>query len=952
MTELTDVNPGGTVADQLGALPQFFGNRGAQGSTGAMTVNSGTSQLDLRNLGANRTLVLFDGSRVVPADITGAVGIDTLPTALLSTVDVVTGGASAAYGADALGGVVNFVLNRNFEGLKFEAGTGITEVGDGERWNLSLAGGKRLTDKLHVIGSLEARHIDQIMRDPSDLDGDWWKRWGHVTNPAWISATATPNEPQRLTLPWVSSTEHTPTGMIWARNGSASTSPLIPFAYNGMTFTKDGQNVRPFIPGDVYAAPNRTGSTKSQSGGPEGDIANQAFENGPYGAETIGRSAFTALKYDFTDRVSGFAQALVGRSESNSPGRRTRYLLRDSWYATVYRDNAFLPADIAAAMDEAGIDSFQLHKAGAFVGDNNIGMGDGMERFTTYSWSVGIDAVLPNDWDLRASWQSGKSDNNAGMYGQTRVDRMFLGMDAVRDPATGAIVCRAQLYNPTEAQLAATPAIQGRESVTGGPLLSPIGLDNSIRDCVPYNIMGAGNMDQAAVDYTQSPRLELSEVEQDFAEVVVSGKLFDGWSGPVSFAGGLNWREQSFKQWIESSVYPYGPPANAPELGIQGISTGYANGSESLHLISSLRDASGDLDVWEWFGELNVPLWESASGSQALDSTLAYRSSDYSRSGRIESWKLGLNLQVYDDLRLRFTKSRDVREPTFMELFNNRGGAGANVEDPLTGNNYLVTASGGGNPNLKPEIGNTVVAGFVFEPSWLDGLQFSTDWYKVEIEDAVSSLGAQRIVDGCYLLGDTGLCSSIQRNADGLITKIDNGYLNVAQAKVEGVDVEVIYRAEPNLFADQLERFTLRGLVGHIIERSDTPLDGTPLDIAGVLGTPDLNAFITAGYTVGDYGVQLQQIYVADTILNVNWVEGVDVDKNSVSSGNYTNLRLHREGILDNGGTWTVSLNVTNLFDRSPPVVPNYSSAGTAQLIPAGYDMYGRRYQLGLNLSF
>src|SRR5690606_2468201 len=134
---------------------------------------------------------------------------------------------------------------------------------------------------------------------------------------------------------------------------------------------------------------NRPGSTKSQSGGPEGEIASRAFENGPYGAETIGRSAFGAIKYDLSDNVTAYAQAMVGRSESNSPGRRSRYLLRDTWHATVYRDNAFLPAEIAAAMDEAGIDSFQLHKAGAFVGDNNIGLGDGMERFTTFSWSAG-----------------------------------------------------------------------------------------------------------------------------------------------------------------------------------------------------------------------------------------------------------------------------------------------------------------------------------------------------------------------------------------------------------------------------------------------------------------------------------------------------------------------------------------------------------------------------------
>jgi len=181
-------------------------------------------------------------------------------------------------------------LNREFQGLKFELGTGVTEVGDGERWNFSVAGGKKIGDNLNVIGSVEALHIKQILRDPAELDGDWWQRWGYVTNPAWVSATATPNVPQRLTLPWVSSSEHSPTGVIWARTATSSTATLRPFSLNGMTFLNDGSGVRPFVKGDVYAAPNRTGSTKSMSGGPEGQIANNAFENGPYGAETISRS--------------------------------------------------------------------------------------------------------------------------------------------------------------------------------------------------------------------------------------------------------------------------------------------------------------------------------------------------------------------------------------------------------------------------------------------------------------------------------------------------------------------------------------------------------------------------------------------------------------------------------------------------------------------------------------
>ncbi|MDR0780677.1 MAG: TonB-dependent receptor [Pseudomonadales bacterium] len=949
LPELTTFDPGGTVSEQLNGLPQFFGNRSAQSSPGAMRANSGSSQLDMRNLGSNRTLVLLDGSRVVPADSTGVVGIDTFPTALMKNVEVVTGGASAAYGADALGGVVNFVLNREYEGFKAEVGTGVTEFGDGARWNASMAGGTKIGERLHVIGSVETLHIDQILRDPTQLDASWWQRWGWVTNPAWVSATATPNVPQRLTLPWVSSTESTPTGMIWARNGSASTSPLIPFALNGYTFTNDGQNVRAFIKGDVYAAPNLNGSTKSQSNSPESQIANRAFENGPYGAETHGRSGFTALKYDFTDNLSGFAQFLIGRSETGSPGRRSRYNLQGTSFATIFRDNAFLPKEVADAMDTAGITSFQLHKQGSFLGDNNIGLGDGKEIFTTISWSVGADIHLSNDWDARVSWQSGRSENNAGLFGQTRIDRVFLGMDAVRDPKTGAIVCRVQLFNPTEAQLAATPAIQGKTSVIGGPLRSPIGLDNSIRDCVPYNVMGAGNMSRAAVEYTMSPRTELSHVEQDFAEAVLNGDLFQGWSGPISFAAGLNWRQQSFKQWINSTVYEFGPPQNAPELGIRGIPPGYTGGSETLHQTSSLRDSSGDLDVWEAFGELGVPVYKSTTGPQSIDTSLAYRNSDYSRIGRVQSWKIGVNIQAFEDLRLRFTRSRDVREPTFTELYNNRGGQGGNPEDPLTGNSYLVTVRAGGNPNLNPEVGNTMVAGFVYQPSWFEGLQVSSDYYDVQIKDAVSSLGVQRIVDGCYIQKDESLCNAITRDpTTGLITMIANGYLNVAQARVRGVDTEVVYRTKPNFFGTGDESFNLRGLAGSLIERSDTPLDGLPLNVAGALGNPKLTANLTANYRIGSYGIQLQQRYIASTKLNINWVEGRDVDKLWLTSGNYTNLRLSKEGELQKGGSWTVALNVNNLFDRPPAIQPG----STGQSIPGGYDQFGRRYQLSMNLSF
>lgn len=140
------------------------------------------------------------------------------------------------------------------------------------------------------------------------------------------------------------------------------------------------------------------------------------------------------------------------------------------------------------------------------------------------------------------------------------------------------------------------------------------------------------------------------------------------------------------------------------------------------------------------------------------------RRSDYSTVGSVDSWKAGLDLQVFSDLRLRSTLSRDVREPTFSERFDFQGGGGS-VNDPRFGGlSTQITTVSGGNPNLKPEVADTLVAGFVYQPSWLEGLRMSADWYEVEIKDAVGTLGVQRIVDECELHGNTALCQQFERD--------------------------------------------------------------------------------------------------------------------------------------------------------------------------------------------
>lgn len=974
-TELSDIDPGGIVSEQLGTLPQFFGTQSAQRGGGALFGSAGGSYLNMRSLDAKRTLVLLDGSRVVPADKSGSVNVDTLPNALIRTVDVVTGGASAAYGADAIGGVTNFILDRQFQGLKVQAGTGVTEVGDGQRYNLSVAGGKQFGDRLNVIGSVDVKYINQIERRPEDLDPDYFQRWGHVTNPDWQAAAnlpvGNPNRcvagtfcaagPQRLTLPWVASSQHSPYGMISAPAASG---------LNRMKFLPDGSGITPFINGDVVAL----GGTASMSGGPEGQVHNRAFgSGGADGAEVVGRSGFLGLQYDLTDNITVYGQALLGRSESNSEDHRAAYELDAPWTATVYRNNAFLPASVAAQMDAAGLTSIAVNKLGSFYGVDEIGSRERDHNvFNTQSWSVGFTSVLPNGWDLTGNWQSGESEKRSQVYEKTRVDRMILAMDAVRHPTTGAIVCNVTLVNPTPQQLAASPSLAGKftsrsdtanaldPSIPKVPLFSPIGLDNTVRDCVPYNVMGNGNISQAAIDYIGTDKFGIGTVEQDFAELLVRGEVYEGWGyGPLSFAGGLNYREQEF----EDSAYPIdiddlGPPLNDPALGIRGFPTGYTGGSANLHMFSTVPYIYGQYDVWEWFSELQAPIWESGSGAQSLGGTVAVRRSDYSTSGQVDTWKIGLELQVFEDLRLRATRSRDVREATFAERFDAQGGGGS-VNDPTKGGQSIqITSVNGGNPNLKPELANTNVIGFVYQPSWLDGLQLSTDWYEVDINGAVGQLGLQRVVDECAG-GNAALCANVERDsATGNILRVFNYFLNVASQRVEGVDAEIAYRMEPDFLSNEFESLSVRALAGYVRERSNIASAGSPsVDFVGQTGTPDFTALITTTYTVGPVSFMLQGRFIDSTVQNTApntalWRSGIEVDDATISSNTWYNGQVAYNGELSNGSTWNVAFNVQNLFDRNPPVIASFTSRGGSQTVSDNYDVEGRRYQLNFNYSF
>jgi iron complex outermembrane recepter protein len=961
--QLRSLDAGGTVVEQMSALPQFFNTESSQRGSGTLFSRSGGSYLNMRNLGLERTLILLDGSRLPPADKRGSVNVDMLPTALMRSVDTVTGGASAAYGADALGGVVNFILDREFEGLKVSAGAGRTEWGDGDRYNMEIAGGFAVGDRMNVIGSFNTTEIDQIDRLASDVQAgtDWYKNWGHVTSPEW---TATRTGPQRLTVPCTTRTDYAPSGIIWSRvNDSFSTrAPLTDFPLNGMVFSDDGQSVRPYVKSPIYAVPGGTGSTTSMGG----DCGNPEFttyqesRSAIQGKEVVNRSGFAAIQYQFSDKLTGFVQALSGRSESRSTNNTGGMIFSGGWHGKIFRDNAYLPESIGQAMDDAGIEQFQIWKRDAPPNEKNLDYGhEESGVFNTWTYQAGFDYEFENGWDLRASWQSGESHRRTGIFNEQRVDRTYMALDAVVDPISGSVICNVNNFNPTDAELAAS--VSDRLASPGGtpggtsgfyttePLGSPVGLDNSIENCTPLNIMGLAQGSGAAKDYINTPKIGQGVVEQDFAEVLLTGEAYEGWGyGAISFAAGLTWREQSFiDQALPSDIDILGPPRNAPELGIRGIPGGYTGGSANLHARSTVPNVLGGFDVWEWFAEANVPVWESNSGSQRLGGSVSVRQSNYSNiDDSLDSWKLGIDLQVFEDLRLRFTRSGDIREATFSERFDSQGG-GLTLIDPFLDNaTYQTTIVAGGNPLLAPEKASTNVLGLVYQPNWLQGLSFSADWYDVQIRDSIDQLGSQRIVDECFA-GNQVLCTQLV-TSQGQITRIFDVYLNVAQARVRGVDYELTYNMEPNFFDSQSESFSVRALAGYMQERSDTPLGAPkPTHFAGSRDFPDLTAVVSVDYGVGPWSVQLTQRHIAEVKLNRNWTEGVQVDDNTISAANTTNGRLRYTSEMSNGGEWSASLNVTNLLDDDPPRI-----AGNGQQIERDYDIFGRRYFLSFSASF
>ncbi|NWK99124.1 TonB-dependent receptor [Sphingobium lactosutens] len=473
-----------TISDFVNQIPALSGSNTPR-TNKALIGNglAGANLLNLRNLGVSRTLVLMNGKRVTPTTLTGAVDVNTLPNALVKRVDIVTGGASAAWGSDAVAGVVNFVLDTDYEGLKGNFQSGISTEGDASNLTGSLSYGKAFADgKGHFLVS------GQYTRNGSATYGsrDWFKAYKIVNNPL----AGQPGETTFLAAPW--------TAQFLNETGLVASGPLA-----GYYFDPNGN-----LAGTDFPLANRTGNGTFYFG--DKAVFDRLYDQSPFtqsSVPTTQKSIYARASYDLTDNINAYVEGSYATSKAHTRG--ANYGRSGASFAPVALDNFYLPEEVRSAMIANGLTTLPLNVQNTKMGV--IGVGN---RRKSYRGLVGLDGSFGGDWKWSAYYQYGRVDSKIRATDMPRPDQYLLAIDAVANPVNPSQpICRSTLTNPTNG-------------------------------CVPMNPFGSQALSPAVLNNVIGVSAQDIRYEQHVAAANLAGNLFELPAGPVSFAAGAEYRSE------------------------------------------------------------------------------------------------------------------------------------------------------------------------------------------------------------------------------------------------------------------------------------------------------------------------------------------------------------------------------------------------------------------------
>ncbi|MBN8829604.1 MAG: TonB-dependent receptor [Sphingomonadales bacterium] len=848
-----------TVAEVLQQEPAFKATRSAGGNANNFA-NPGQATADLRGLGGQRTLVLINGSRVVPQAPSNNTGVpvttdlNVIPTNMIDRVEVVTGGASAQYGSDAVAGVVNVLLKKQFRGIELTASSGISQYGDNARYRLGAIGGIDFAGgRGHFVASVEATESKEI----NDLYARKWgaEEWMIVTN----SNFATNGLPANVVAPNVKN-NNSIGGKILGPNN---------FTLRGYTFNADG-TIRPYDAGSL--------------------------NNGTYqiGGEGLSRNTGSSL-IPGVRRVTTYARAEFAFSDAavlSAEGGYTNTLaiftggLPNIASFTIQRDNAYLPQAVRDAMIAQNITSFTLSKGFYDMGNINFRV-----RNETPHVMLALEGDLGNSWHYDTHYSYGKNIFRSNFTNNFAPAFYAFAADAVQ--VGGSIVCRGVRDN--------VPAAAG---------------------CVPLNVFGPQSIQRSAPgaqDYVNRAGFSRVGYVQHSAAVNVRGEPFATWAGPVSIAFGGEWRSEKQK------------------LTADALSTA------GRFLIGNATPFAGKFNVKEGYFEALVPLAREVSFAHSFDINGAIRYADYSTAGGQTTWKLGTVYEPIEGLRFRATRSRDIRAPAIYELFS----PGSTLAAGLTvrGINANIPQNRSiGNPNLRPEVANTLTLGVVLQPSGIPGLRASVDYFRIDLRDAIDSLTAANIGNFCTA-GQQLYCSFITFAPNGTPVSLAAPVQNIASFKSTGLDFALSYRLGLGGSSSLTTRFSgtyaLKNLINGVDRAGENGL--------GSLGAvPHFRGNIQETFETGPLSLTAQLLYISkgNNDNTFNTIPALTINKNEIPAMAYVNLFSTLR--IDERMELTASID--NLLNTDPPVSP-YATQGQA-VNGQYYDKVGRAFEIGVRIRF
>ncbi len=966
--------------------------------------DSGIDTVDLRRLGVVRTLVLFDGQRVVTSNpngggppAIGGVDLSTIPSGIVERIDVVTGGASASWGSDAVAGVVNLIINKHYSGFKATATVGNDSHNDHFSTKVEAVFG---TD---IFGGRGHTEFAANYTMSPDAVFNWNRSWYDRDQRALYSCAVVNGGPATElchTPSGVYTNSFTNGGLITASAaGSGVASPAAANALKGVQFVGPNAQAVPFIYGvnNITPGTNAAGSNcYNCSANPNSDVANPPLTAVPYHNYNL----FSYSNFKINSDISASVMLNYGwNAEQNlaNNGRQSQ--------VTVKADNAFIPASIQQQMTAGGIPSFSLGTA-AIENLQNI------HDVTVFNWSKSIAqnyvqsyrqlmrgvftlnggySLMGEDWSWEAYAQNSTvrerqwaryntmntNFNNAvdavvvqatgpdslggGNATTAATIRTLLTNAGVPIPAVGSIACRSTL----------TQTLYGvTTNSVGYQVLQPGGYQPG---CVPLNLFGDGNTTQAALNYIAPGRINdaiadqfLSILNQSVFSISTQGTL------PWGFAAGKPAVVVGFENRLEQQRNVRDPL----ELGASGV---FESGNFSEY--------HGAYNVQEGFLELDVPVLKNQFVDD-LDFTAAGRITSYSTSGTVETWKIGATSQVDEDFKLRATLSSDIRAPGVAELFSPILVSTQTQSYPPGGSSFSVKQLQAGNPLLVPEQATTVSGGVVLTPHWIENLSASFDWYSITLHHGIFSFSSGQIFNQCASLKNPVFCqfvffgkgwpgnnqapvaSEVDGNGNaptallgGLTFSADKegafnayyqGPVNANRESVSGLDFEIDYHHD--LFDGTLSWH----VVGNYTDEKTRTSLGLTVDGAGSVSgdgalnplsgftQPKLRTNVTATYDEGPWsltaGARLIGSARLTNALTQSQTVYTSIDDNSVPMVVYGDLRASYR--------WSDRIQfftaIDNAFDAPPPNTPSIGGPGTSCII---YDCIGRAYRVGVRFN-